>query len=119
MRRQIKERNIVLCIIFSIITCGIYGIYWLVNMVDDLNELSGHPEDTSGIVVFLLSLITCNIYSWYWLYNAGKKSGEIDGVRDDSVLYLILAIFGLSIVDYCLIQDKINKNASRSNVVDM
>ena len=88
-------------------------------MVDDLNELSGHPEDASGIVVFLLSLITCNIYSLFWLYNAGKKTAEVDGVSDDSVLYLILALFGFSIVDYCLIQDKINKNASRINVVDM
>ena len=44
MGRVIKERNIALCIIFSIITCGIYGIYWYINMVDDLNALSGHED---------------------------------------------------------------------------
>lgn len=120
MGRVVKERNIALCIIFSIITCGIYGIYWYINMVDDLNALSGHEDDTSGVVAFLLSVVTCNIYNWFWLYKAGKKTGELDGIGgDDSVLYLILAIFGLVIVDYALIQDKINKNANKANVVEM
>ena len=30
-----KERSIVLCIIFTIITCGIYGIYWMIVLNDD------------------------------------------------------------------------------------
>ena len=32
---MIKERNIVLCILLSIITCGIYGIYWFCTLTDD------------------------------------------------------------------------------------
>lgn len=112
MNRVIKQRNIALCIIFTIITCGIYGIYWMINMVDDLNYVSGHSDDTSGGMVFLLSLITCNIYEWFWLYKAGKKLDEIDGNGDNSILLLILAVLGLVIVDWAIIQDKINKNAS-------
>jgi len=110
--RQIKERNIAVCIILSIVTCGIYAIYWLVVMADDLNAVSGHPEDTSGVMVMLLTIITCGIYGWYWLYKAGKKLDEMDGTGDNSVLLLILAIFGLSIVDYAIIQDRINKKAT-------
>ena len=34
---MIQERNIVTCIILSIITCGIYGIYWEICLVNDLN----------------------------------------------------------------------------------
>ena len=70
---MIKERNIVVCIILSIITCGIYGIYWLVCMVNDVNVAADTPNDTSGGVVFLLSIITCNIYFWFWCYKAGEK----------------------------------------------
>lgn len=110
--RAVKERNVALCIIFSIITCGIYGIYWYIVMVDDLNYVSGHSDDTSGGVVFLLSLITCGIYGWFWLYNAGKKLDELDGSGDNSILLLILAILGLVIVDYAIIQDKINRHAN-------
>ena len=29
---RIPERNIVTCVILSIITCGIYGIYWFICM---------------------------------------------------------------------------------------
>ncbi len=114
--REIKERNIALCIIFSIITCGIYTIYWYIMMVNDLNEVSGHPEDTTGGMVFLLTLVTCGIYGWIWLYNAGKKVDEMDGTGDNSILFLILAIFGLGIVDYAIIQDKINKHATVQTV---
>ena len=36
---MIQERNIVTCIILSIITCGIYGIYWEICLVNDLNGI--------------------------------------------------------------------------------
>ena len=56
---------IVLCIIFSIITCGIYGIYWMIKMNDEVNALAGEPGATTGGMVFLFTLITCGIYGWY------------------------------------------------------
>ena len=70
---MIQERNIVTCIILSIITCGIYGIYWEICLVNDLNVAADTPNDTSGGMVFLLSIITCGIYMLYWMYKAGEK----------------------------------------------
>ena len=35
-----KYRSIALCIVLSIITCGLYGIYWFVCATDDTNEVS-------------------------------------------------------------------------------
>ena len=32
---MIQQRNIAVCIILSIVTCGIYGIYWLICLNDD------------------------------------------------------------------------------------
>ena len=117
-RAPVKNRNIALCVVLSIITCGIYGIYWLVCLVDDLNVASGRTDDTSGGIVFLLSLITCGIYGIYWMYKAGEKvayikqrnTGEIDS--SSSVLYLILGIIGFGIVAYALIQSELNKVAT-------
>lgn len=34
---MIKERSIVLYIILSIITCGIFGLYWFVCITEDTN----------------------------------------------------------------------------------
>lgn len=117
-RAPVKNRSIALCIVLSIITCGIYGIYWLVCLVDDLNVASGRTGDTSGGMVFLLSLVTCGIYGIYWMYKAGEKvayikqrsTGEVDS--SSSVLYLILGILGFGIVVYALIQSELNKVAT-------
>ena len=112
-----QQRNIALCVVLSIVTCGIYGIYWFVCMVDELNAAAGEENATSGIVVFLLGLITCSIYLFYWYYKAGEKvnaARPLHGMPTDSnnaILYLLLAIFGLSIVNYCLIQSELNKMA--------
>lgn len=109
----VKNRQIVLAIIFSIITCGIYGIYWFIVMTDDANRVN-NENGTSGVLAFLFTILTCGIYGFYWnykmgkrLYEAGKKAGK--DIADNSVLYLVLSIFGLAIVNYCLIQNDLNK----------
>ena len=115
-----KQRSVGIAILLSIITCGIYGIYWLIMLNDETNYVSGHQQDgTSGGVVFLLTLVTCGIYGYYWCYKQGEKQGEKlneakmqRGIMVDSsasVLYLILSIFGLSIVSYALMQSELNK----------
>lgn len=106
----IVPRSIPLCILFTLITCGIYGIYWMIKMNDEINLLAGEPNATSGVMVFLFSIITCGIYSFYWLYKMGERCDRIKRVNGNSgILYLVLALFGLSIVSYCLMQDTINK----------
>ena len=114
-----KQRSVGIAILLTIITCGIYGIYWLIMLNDETNYVSGHQQDgTSGGVVFLLTLVTCGIYGYYWCYKQGEKLNEAKmqrGIMVDSsasVLYLILSIFGLSIVSYALMQSELNKNAS-------
>lgn len=45
---MIKQRNIALCIVFSIITFGIYALYWFVCLTNDANQESGQTDATSG-----------------------------------------------------------------------
>lgn len=106
----IAPRSIPLCIIFSLITCGIYGIYWMIKLNDEVNIVSGEPYATSGGIVFLLTIITCGIYGLYWLYKMGERCDRIKGMNGSSgILYLILGLVGFSIISYCLIQDTLNK----------
>lgn len=113
--RPIIQRNVALCIIFSLITCGIYSLYWLVVLNDDINELAGERNDTSGGKVLLFSLITCGIYLLYWMYKAGGKVDKIKGNQNGNsgVLYIVLAFLGFSIISFAIMQDTINKNAVR------
>lgn len=104
------QRSIALCIILSIITCGIYGIYWMIVLNDEINAASGEVNAPSGGMVFLLSLVTCGIYSLYWMYKMGERCDRIKGYPANSgVVYLLLGIFCLSIVSYALMQDTLNK----------
>ena len=106
---MIQQRNIAVCIILSIVTCGIYGIYWFIVLSNDTNTVSGG-------VAFVLSLITCNIYGLYWAYKQGEK---IDKAKTDrgipssnsGVIYLILCFVGLGIVAEALMQNELNSLA--------
>ncbi|HHT98075.1 MAG TPA: DUF4234 domain-containing protein [Clostridiales bacterium] len=109
---MIQKRNIGLAILYSILTCGIYSMYWFVKITDEANALSGKVETTGGMAL-LLSIVTCGIYRYFWSYKMGKTiytAQERLGVNpmDNSILYLILSIFGLDIVSYAIIQSDIN-----------
>lgn len=112
MGNPIKERNIVVCILLSFVTCGIYGIVWFISLTDDVRAAGG-DNDLSGGKAVLYSIITCGIYTFYWAYKMGKEMAVVKAKNgmsgeDNSVLYLILNIFGLSIVTWCLIQNDLN-----------
>lgn len=112
---MVKEKNIALCIILSLVTCGIYGIYWFVTLTDDTNTIAGEPG-TSGIMAFILTFITCGIYGFYWAYKCGEKIDKAHQNRGEAasnggILYLILFLFG-GVIAYALIQNEINKFAA-------
>ena len=111
--QKIANRDIVMAVILSIITCGIYGIYWFIVMTDDANVISDE-QNASGGLAFLYTLLTCGIYGIYWNYKMGQKlfaTGQKYNkqINDNSILYLILSIFGFAIINYCLMQNDLNK----------
>lgn len=114
-RPQVTKKDIVVTIILSIVTCGIYGIIWFITLTDDTNVVAQDTNSASGIVALVLTLVTCGIYGIYWYYNLGKKlyvAGQRNGVptQDNSLVYLILGVLGLGIVVYVLAQQELNNN---------
>lgn len=106
---SVQERSIPLCVILWLVTCGLYGLYWIVCLNDDLNYLSDEPKPVSGVMVVVLSLVTCGIYALYWYYKMGNAVDRMRGGNGTTgILYLILAIFALGIVNMALMQDNIN-----------
>lgn len=108
-----QKRSVGLSIVLSIITCGIYGLYWQYMIANDVNTVSGHTSDTSGGFVILFSILTCGIYNLYWLYQCGVKLDETaenhgGSKKQSALLYLILGIFGLSIISIAIIQSELN-----------
>ena len=107
----IEKRSIPAAIIFTIITCGIYGLYWDFKIWDSLYRATNRPS-SAGVDV-LLSIVTCGIYYVYMMYKAGKMESEAYnmyglGTKDDRILYLILSIFGFAIIVMAILQSNIN-----------
>lgn len=65
------NRNIVLCIIFSLITSGIYLLYWFIKLTDELNSCAS-TKTAGGGTALVYSLLTCGIYTFYWMYKIGR-----------------------------------------------
>lgn len=110
-RNGISSRSIALAIILTIITCGIYGVYWFIKLTDETNQLSGEYNGTSGLMAVVLCIVTCGIYGLYWSYKLGSKVDRIKGVDngDTGILYIVLQLLGVGIINYALAQDTINK----------
>ncbi len=123
-----KERNIVVCIILTIVTCGIYSLVWMAQMNDEARAEANDSEGTTGGMVVLFTIITCGIYQIYWFYKMGarmKNAGDNNNVaiEDRSTIYLVLGIAGFLVtgityfVNMCLIQSDLNNLAnSKTNI---
>ncbi len=106
----ITSRSIVTAILLTIVTCGIYGLYWFVVLTNEMNKLSGRDQDMSGGMSLLLSLVTGGIYTIFWAYKMGEKRDIVTGESASSnIVYLFVTLFGFGIIVYALLQDAINK----------
>lgn len=106
----IKNRNIVTCIILTVITCGIYGIYWAIMLAKEAVSVKD-PAD-SGVLEIVLMLFL-PFLGFFLMEKKLTEGCAAKGIahNDNSILYLILGLVGLGIVDYCMMQNDLNKLA--------
>ncbi|MEI7884059.1 MAG: DUF4234 domain-containing protein [Clostridia bacterium] len=109
-------------LLLSIITCGIYFLYWLYITADEIRVYLQDESINPGMEL-LLSII-CFPYVIYWFYKFGKlagtaqaKAGEM--VDDNSTLFILLAIFGLTIVGAMIMQGQLNKVWTKNSAIDL
>jgi len=109
-----EKRDVAVAVILTIVTCGIYGIYWSYKIAEgfDVTPTESRVTTTPGTTI-LLWIVTCGIYGYYCYYKWGCASVEISArygrrSEDKGILYLVLAIFGLTIINNALIQSDFN-----------
>lgn len=109
-----QQRSIPVCILLSLVTCGIYSIYWYYTIAEGFQQCQTQSKlSTTAGMTILLNIVTCGIYGIYAYYKWGQATSEIYASRglppsDKGVLYIVLAIFGLSLVNMALIQSDFN-----------
>lgn len=109
---MLTKRSIATVILLSIVTCGIYSLYWSWVTIHEL-DAAGNSSNMEPLVQFILLFF----YVGYILFginadaniNAVRQKNGLP-VKDNKVLWLILGLF-LPIVLVILVQSEINELA--------
>ena len=87
---MVKERNPILVILFTFLTCGIYLMFWMYSTSKELNEKGTLETDATMMLVFLflgpLALLT------YWKYSKAIESLS-GGEKSAGMLFVIALVF--------------------------
>lgn len=111
---SVKSQSVVLYLILSFVTCGIWQWYWIYQLAKDVNSLADAQKQPAGcdpLTALLLSIVTCNVYTIYFFWKEGKTISRLHYPAyepgDDSTILAVLAIF-VPIVSMCILQSTVN-----------
>lgn len=106
--------SIPLFLVLTLITCGLFNLYWNYRQMEGCNEMLGRTEFKFWLW-FFLSIITCGIYHIFYQYKMGKAILEIQQNRNshlfDSLplISVLVSIFGSTLIVDCIHQYELNK----------
>ncbi len=99
---MVKHRNIFLVYLFSIITLGIYSIYWLVSTKNEINKM-GADIPTGWLIIIPIANI-------FWAYKYCEGFAEKVKKDNHTLLWFIVYIL-VGIVMPAIVQSELNKLA--------
>lgn len=101
----------IMVLLFGIITCGLYLIYWNIKVADVLNAVAERQIISQPVAIFSGCCLPVNLYFYYVAGKDGlpkvyQRIGEPN--KDQSVLLLVLG-FLFPMVAAMIVQSDINK----------
>jgi hypothetical protein len=107
-----EKREPMMVVLFAILTCGIYGWFWLYTTITEIKNALGREDINPGMEL-VLSIVTCGIYMVYLFYKYPQLMMEMQDRagrprNDISMTTLLLAVFGLGIVSIAIMQSELN-----------
>lgn len=101
----------IMVLVFGIITCGLYLIYWNIKVADVLNAVAERQIISQPVAIFSGCCLPVNLYFYYIAGKDGlpkvyQRIGEPN--KDQSVLLLVLGFF-FPMVAAMIVQSDINK----------
>lgn len=101
-------------LILSVVTCGLYNVYWNYTQFRAMNALLGRQE-YDFTKWLLLSLVTCGLYHIYTEYRMGSDLQDYL-VRNGhtvnpnlSTIGLVLSCFGMTVIADAIYQHELNR----------
>ncbi|MDF9824568.1 hypothetical protein M2475_001024 [Breznakia sp. PF5-3] len=110
---MIQKKSIVTSVILGIVTCGIYNLYWMSQITNNVADIKRDNSYRTGSSVVLLTIVTCGIYGYYWVYVTSRDIFYLEQdynmrTSDNSVINVIFAIFTMQLVPLAIMQSSIN-----------
>ena len=99
-KKIVKYRNIFLVYLFSIITFGIYLIYWVVSTKNEINRLGGKIPTAWLLIIPIANL--------YWIYKYCEGFAQNIKKDNNTILWFILYLL-VGIIMPAIIQSELNK----------
>ncbi|MEX1378313.1 MAG: DUF4234 domain-containing protein [Eubacteriales bacterium] len=103
--KDIIKKNIALNIILSVVTLGVFAVFWVRSISDDIAKLEGKTVNScrEAAMFFVVPF-----YAIFWLYTKGKKTAKLSGDADMSVLYAVHGLFLLCFFSLALMQHQLH-----------
>lgn len=95
-----KNRNFIIYLILTIITSGLYTIYFWHKFIKDMNIICGEEGESPNIILVLIfSCMTFGIYYLYWIYKHSERIKNTAAsynvvIKQSSKSILLLTIAG-------------------------
>jgi hypothetical protein len=101
----------ILVLLFSILTCGLYLIYWNIKVADVFNAVCEREVISQPVAIFAGCCMPVNIYFYYLagkeaLPKVYKITGELQ--KDQSTLLMVLGFF-FPMAAAMIVQSDINR----------
>lgn len=94
-----ESRDPIMTLVLTLVTCGLYGLYWLFVTTEEVNKGLGR-EEYNFVKEFLLTMVTCGLWGMFWMWRFSNSIVEIEqkwGVQPkmDAPILFVTYIFGL------------------------
>lgn len=103
---MVKNRNLFIGFLLSVITLGFYILYWFVSTKKEINEQGGQIPTSWLIIIPLVNI--------YWTYKYCDEFGKIIKKEKSGILYFLLQILFFPAFPI-IVQSSLNKIANKSS----
>jgi hypothetical protein len=103
-KRKIKNRNIFLVYLFTIITFGIYGIYWMVSTKNDINSLGAKIPTAWLMIIPIINI--------FWMFKYLQGYTKVMKKDEGFLIVLVVVWLVLGFLLPGIIQYGLNKKSN-------